>query len=121
MNSPSELAARLARLQTLGAGEGVPDYVRITVDIKTAQIHSQEDRFARVRNDEAAARILESCLRDALIGCGGVFYSQHDDLLHILTSKEEYPTLYIGRSLLDAADAVIAHLEKIRPVSGHYS
>lgn len=103
-HGPADYAARLTRLQTLGAGEGLGK-------------HQMRDgtlfwcgEVCMPLPDELAVGWLESCLRDALIGCPAVLFRQENRLIQINDSYT-YAKVYIGRCLLEAADAVIAHLE----------
>jgi hypothetical protein len=61
--------------------------------------------------DPLALRILRDCLRDSLTRCPAVFFQQHGTLIHIVDQADRNQTVYIGASLADAADAVIARVE----------
>jgi hypothetical protein len=109
--TPADYASRLTRLPPLGVGEGVPDSLIIGIDPPDTAIGAiRFDGCVGVLPDDITTRILESCLRDALIGCPAVLFRQEDRLIHIVTAEDAYSHVYLGRCLLDAADAVITHL-----------
>jgi len=118
MTSPADYAARLTRLQMLGVGEGGPeglihyaDHSSVYMRINTYDSMGYETTCQYALPDDLATRILESCLRDALIDCPAVLFRQEDRLIHIVTAEDAYSHVYLGRCLLEAADAVIAHME----------
>jgi hypothetical protein len=104
MTSPSDYAARLTRLQTLGVGEGVPKDLYVCPEYGTVWI----DRIMAPIPNDLATRILESCLWETLRGwADGSSYWQTGEPIYI--NKGDWEGEY--RTLLEAADAVIAHLE----------
>jgi hypothetical protein len=119
MTSPSDYAARLTRLQTLGAGEGVPEYIDPDdYEIRGVEFGQLDDR-GWVRNDdcvtnsEAATRILESCLWETLRGwaCpGSGWHVAWLDCISVFRILDGH-TIAEECGLLEAADAAIAYLE----------
>ena len=123
MASPSDYAARLTRLQTLGVGEGVPHYVIpnwLKVPGFDMLLHGYVGDDENLPawdfaiDQDAITRILESCLWETLRGWAGrsqfatAWWAQGIDIWEL----GKMPVLVERATLLEAADAVIAHLEK---------
>jgi hypothetical protein len=109
-HGPADYATRLTRLQTLGAGEGVPGL--LLNDDDGFWLGTDGDNNRWYVSVEWTTRILESCLWETLRGWAKASHGYVQWLpagINMEVADGE-PVRYY-HTLLDAADAVIAHLE----------